>query len=137
MLINRFMSADPWRTMDQMLNEVFATPVRRRVGPKVRVRDTGESFELRAPLPGVTEGDVELTVGEDFVTLKAERKAEEREGYTAIRRERVREPFERSYRLPDRVDTSKVEARLDNGVLTVTLPKLAEAKTRTIRVKAA
>ncbi len=140
MLIDRWMTQDPWKAMDQMFNQVFAAPparARRRVGPKVHLRDDGEAFELTAPLPGVKDEDVELTAGDDFITLVAKRDTTLPEGYRVERREREDLGFERTYKLPDRIDTSKVEAKLGNGVLSVTLPKRAEAKTRTIAVKAA
>jgi HSP20 family protein len=123
--------------MDQMFNEVLSQPVRRRAGPRLRFTDEGESFELRAPFPGVKDEDIELTVGDDFVTLEVEREPETREGYTALRRERTPTRFERTYRLPERIDTTAVVAKLENGVLVVELPKRVEAKTRTISVNAA
>ncbi len=141
MLINRWMTTDPFKSLDQALDHVFndvLTPrPRRRVGPRLRFRDEGESFELAAPLPGVKEDDIELSVGEDFVTIKATREPTVPEGYEVRRRERTDLGFERTYRLPDRVDTSKVDAKLERGMLVVTLPKLAHAKTRTIAVRAA
>lgn len=141
MLIDRWMTTDPFKALDHMFNDVLGTQsralARRRVGPRVRFRDEGESFALEAPLPGVAEDDVELSVGEDFVTIKATREPKAPEGYEIRRRERTELGFERTYRLPERVDTSKVDAKLENGVLKVSLPKQAEVKTRTIAVKAA
>lgn len=141
MLIDRWMTADPFKSLDQaldhMFNDVLANRPRRRVGPRLRFRDEGEAFQLAAPFPGVKEEDIELSVGEDFITIKVTREPSVPEGYEVRRRERTELAFERTYRLPDRVDTSKVEAKLDNGVLEVTLPKLAHAQTRTIAVRAA
>ena len=138
MLIDRWMTTDPFKALDYMFNDVLATPsrtlARRRVGPRVRFRDEGESFVLEAPLPGVKEDDIELSVGEDFVTIKATREPKVPEGYEVRRRERTELGFERSYRLPERVDTSKVDAKLEHGVLKISLPKRAEVKPRKITI---
>lgn len=141
MLIDRWMTTDPFKALDHVFSDMLATPsrtlTRRRVGPRVRFRDEGEAFALELPLPGVKEDDVELSVGEDFVTVKATREPEVPEGYETRRRERTELAFERTYRLPERVDTSKVDAKLEHGVLEISLPKQAQVKTRTIAVKAA
>jgi len=145
MLSTRLMTRDPWHAMDQLFQDAFASVPRRKApskigsksGSKLRVRDTGEAFELTAPLPGVTEDAVTLTAGDDFITLGAKREVAVPEGYTARRRERTELSWERTFQLPNRIDTTKVEAKLQDGILTVSLPKLAEAKTRTITVRAA
>lgn len=141
MLIDRWMTTDPFKSLDHALNQVFSdvygTRPRRRVGPRLRFREEGEVFELSAPVPGLAQSDIELSVGEDFITIKASREATIPEGYEVRRRERTDLSFERTYRLPERVDTSKADAKLVDGVLTVTLPKLAQAQARTIAVRAA
>lgn len=131
------LSRDPWQTMDHLFNDVFNAVPRRKLGPKSRLRDTGEAFELIAPLPGVSHEQLSLTAGDDFVTLQAKREVAVPDGYTAHRRERGGLDWERTFKLPERIDSSKVEAKLLNGVLTVSLPKATEAKARTIAIKAA
>lgn len=99
--------------------------------------DDGSSFILRADVPGLTENDFQISLAGNTLTLKGERKVEAPEGYTVHRRERSAYRFARSLELPARVDGEKVTATLKNGVLTLTLPKAAEAQPRQIAVKAA
>lgn len=99
--------------------------------------DDGTNFVLRAEVPGLTENDFQINLAGNTLTLKGERKVEAPEGYTVHRRERSAFRFARSLELPARVDGEKVTATLKNGVLTVTLPKTAEAQPRQIAVKAA
>lgn len=99
--------------------------------------DDGTSFVLRADVPGLTEKDFEISVAGNTVTLRGERKVEIPEGYSVHRRERSAVRFAKSFELPTRVDADKVTATLKHGVLTLTLPKAAEAQPRQISVKAA
>ena len=99
--------------------------------------DDGTSFVLRADVPGLSESDFHINLAGNTLTLKGERKVDAPEGYTVHRRERSAFRFARSLELPARVDGEKVTATLKNGVLTVTLPKAAEAQPRQIAVKAA
>jgi len=101
-----------------------------------RLKDEGDAFTLRAELPGLSEKEIDLTVTARVITLKAERKAEAPEGYTAHRRERTSFSFARSYELPTRIDPEKVEANLKHGVLTLRLPKVAEAQPKRVSVTA-
>ena len=99
--------------------------------------DDGTNFVLRADVPGLTENDFEISVAGNTVTLRCERKMTVPEGYSTHRRERSAVKFAKSYQLPTRVDADKVTATLKHGVLTRTLPKVAEAQPRQISVKAA
>jgi HSP20 family protein len=83
--------------------------------------DDGNNFVLRADVPGLTENDFQISVAGNTVTLKGERKVEAPEGHSVHRRER------REFST----------ATLKHGVLTVTLPRAAEAQARQISVKAA
>jgi HSP20 family protein len=102
--------------------------------PAVTFADTGEALTLRAELPGVGEKDVEISVTANVLTVKAARTVEAPEGYAAHRRERQGFSFTQSYELPARVDPEKVQASLKQGVLTLTLPKAAEAQPKRITV---
>lgn len=97
-------------------------------------------YELQAELPGVAPEEVEVKLSEGMLTIKGEKtsgRSEEREDYHL--RERSYGSFQRSFGLPSGVDEDKVSATFANGVLTVTLPKSAEArqKERKIEVKSA
>ena len=103
----------------------------------VAFEDDGSNFVLRADVPGLTESDIQISVAGNTVTLKGERKLEVPEGHSVHRRERSAVRFAKSFELPARVDADKVTATLKLGVLTLTLPKAAEAQPRQISVKAA
>ena len=100
-------------------------------------KDDGGNFVLTADVPGLTESDIQISVAGDTVTLRGERNVTVPEGYSTHRRERSAVNFAKSYQLPTRVDADKVVATLKHGVLTLTLPKVAEAQPRQISVKAA
>lgn len=111
----------------------------RQVTPSssVSFEDDGTAFVLRADVPGLTENDFEISVAGSSVTLRGERKVEVPEGHSVHRRERSAVRFAKSFELPARVDADKVTAVLKHGVLTLTLPKAADAQPRQISVKAA
>jgi len=99
--------------------------------------DDGSNFVLRADVPGLTEKDFEISVAGNTVTLKGERKVDVPEGHSVHRRERRAVRFAKSFELPTRVDADNVTATLKHGVLTLRLPKVAEAQPRQISVTAA
>jgi HSP20 family protein len=97
----------------------------------VDVSETDDEVQVAADLPGLTENDIEVTVDNNQLTIRGEKKderEESRRNYRLIERSYGR--FERSIPLPSGVDRDKVKAKLRNGVLQVTLPKLPEAKSQ-------
>ena len=96
-------------------------------------------MKVTAELPGVDEKDVEVTLTDDLLTIKGEKKREQEkkeEAYHAV--ERSYGSFARSLRLPFAVDQSKVDAKFKKGVLTITMPKPPEAQksAKKIEIKA-
>jgi HSP20 family protein len=124
------------RELERLFSEV-ERGVAQPAGSPVSFEDQGERFVFRAEVPGLSEADLEINVSGNTLTLRGERKLDAPEGYSAHRRERSAYRFDRSYELPSRVDTEKATATLKHGVLTLTLPKAAEAQPRQIAVKAA
>jgi HSP20 family protein len=104
--------------------------------PRAELRDTGAELVLEADVPGLTDKDIQLTVTQDTLGLSGERKSDAPEGYSVHRRERGAQRFSRAWALPTRIDTERVEATVKNGVLTITMPKAADARPRSITVKA-
>jgi HSP20 family protein len=108
--------------------------------PAVDVADTATNYEITAELPGLDEKDIEVKFFDGTLTIRGEKKEEKEEKkkdyYLS---ERHYGSFQRSFKVPDGVDPEKVEAAFKNGVLTVTLPKTAEAqkKVKKIEVKKA
>jgi HSP20 family protein len=93
---------------------------------------------IKAELPDMTREDIEVTVENDTLTLKGERKMPEGIKDEQFRRvERTYGAFTRSFTLPNTVDAAKVSAEYKHGVLTVKLPFREEAKPRTINVEVA
>jgi HSP20 family protein len=109
----------------------------RSVGwPRIALFDQGANLVVRAELPGLNEKDVNLSIDQGVLTLRGERSAPPPEGYSVHRQERAHYRFARSFTLPCKVDVEKTKAALENGVLTVTLPKAPEEQPRQIAVRA-
>jgi HSP20 family protein len=104
--------------------------------PAFEVKETNDAFVLRADLPGVAEADLDIAVHNNVLTVSGSRQAEERkEGESYALYERQFGSFSRSFSLPDMADGDRIEAKLDHGVLTLTIGKKAEAKPRKIALK--
>ena len=104
--------------------------------PAVDIYEDDEGVTLRFELAGVEPKDVDIRFENGVLTLRGERKLEKeekRENYHRV--ERSYGTFTRSFTLPGTVDAEKIRAESKNGVLTVSLPKKAEAKPRAIEVK--
>lgn len=111
-------------------------PSRESFVPKVNVKETEEAIEITAEVPGLKPEDIELTLTGDILTFKGE-KRDERQAKTHDYHlvERSYGHFQRSFRLPVKVDRAKLAATHKDGVLTVTLPKAAENGAARIEVK--
>ncbi len=98
------------------------------VVPNFDVHENAKSIMIEAELPGVDEKDVSITLSGGLLTIKGEKKQErEEKGETHYLCERSFGAFERSLRLPETIDESKLEARFDKGVLRITAAKKPEA----------
>jgi HSP20 family protein len=97
--------------------------------PPVDFVERDNEFELTAELPGLDQKDVEVKVVNGALVMSGEKKVErEEKGEGRFFSERRYGSFKRSFRLPENVDPDKIAARFEKGVLTVTLPKGAQAK---------
>ena len=108
--------------------------------PVVDVVEKEKEYQISAELPGLDEKDVEVSVADDMLTIKGEKKEEKEEkAKNYYVSERSYGAFQRSFQLPSGVDAEKIEAKFQKGVLTVTLPKTPEAqkKEKKIAIKAA
>jgi HSP20 family protein len=138
------------REMDRLFDEAtrsmsLARPALGMGGPmapRVDVKETDQVIEVHAELPGVEEKDVEVALQDNLLTIRGEKRQSREEGtkekgYYLM--ERSFGSFMRQIPMPVEVDEDKVEARFEQGVLTVTLPKSqkAEARTRKIAIKGA
>ncbi len=104
--------------------------------PKVNVIEENEAFYLDAETPGMTEKDVSVEFHDGVLTLKGQREQNsktDKDDYHI--REFSKESFSRSFRLSDQIDPEKVGARMEHGVLKVTLPKAGQTKSKKIEIK--
>lgn len=108
-------------------------------GEKVRsfaidIRENDEQFEIFADVPGLSEDELDITVNKHVLTIKGERTTEntERDGDRFVRTERVSGKFERLIQLPESADLDKIAAKLDKGVLRLTVPKREAEQPRRI-----
>ncbi len=140
-----FDGESPWRAFGsfrQDLDRLFGVYERSLVSPHFKspdsaeLHDTGNDLVISVNLPGVTKKDIELSLSGDNVYVKASRTATTPEGYATHRRERASYTFEHAWRVPVPIDAQKAEAKLQDGVLTITLPKSPNAQPKQISVKA-
>ena len=140
MVLNPFYGADPFREMRRLQDEVnrlFQTAAAPRAGfPAINVYAHQDGVVLTAELPGVKQDDLDITVHRDTVTLRGERQDQPQGARAYDRRERGQGGFARTFGLPFQVDPEKVEAKLVDGVLTLTLQRHEQDKPKRIRVSA-
>jgi HSP20 family protein len=125
---------DPWREFSEFFEDGFSS---RRVSafPALNYYTHNAAAVVRAEIPGVDPGDVDVSVEGSTLTIggkRAEQPAGEGERYH--RRERWHGSFRRTMELPFTVESGKVEAAYANGVLTVTLPRAEAEKPRRIEI---
>ena len=128
-------SANPFLLLHREMNRLFDDVVRGgghggllpgadALVPQLNVSETENEIRVTAELPGVSEKAIEVRLEDDILTIRGEKKIEhkdEKENYHVV--ERAFGAFQRSLRLPFRINPDQVQARFENGVLTVTLPK--------------
>ena len=120
---------DPFRQMGQRVSEWFA--------PASEASTTGDAYTIAVELPGVSDGDIDVSVHDGTLTVKGEKKTSREEtGETWYFSERQYGAFTRSFRLPPDADEDAVAADLKDGVLTVRVPKRAETaqKARSVAI---
>ncbi len=129
------MRTDPFREFDRLSQQVFGTPgtVARPSAMPMDAWREGHEFNVEFDLPGVDPDSIDLDVERNVLTVKAERKAlqGDRELLAA---ERPRGVFSRQLILGDTLDTERVQAVYDGGVLTLKIPVAEKAKPRKIAI---
>jgi len=127
--------------MNRLFNNLFDTPVPngntsvRRWIPAMDLVETDDDFVLRADLPGLSEGDVNIELEDNVLTVSGERKAEHeerKEGYYRV--ERASGSFSRSLTLPEGVSPDAIKANFEKGVLEVRIAKPEERKPRKVAI---
>jgi HSP20 family protein len=121
---------------DDVFENFFAQARSVSAGPRLTSYDHGGEVVLRAEVPGMSEKDIQISCENDVVTILGERRIEVPEGYQPRIRERSAMRFSRSFTVPPECDLEKAEARIENGLLTMTIPKRPEVQPRQIPIKA-
>jgi HSP20 family protein len=106
-----------------------------KLSPRIDIAETDKKVEVTVELPGVDEKDIDISLSDDMLTVKGEKKSETEKtekDYHLV--ERSYGSFERMTRLPCEVDADKVKADFKQGVLKITLPKSPEAKSKARKI---
>lgn len=121
---------DPFRDMDEMFNKFMMHPMlreRMEIEPQIKmdVKEADGKYLVNAEIPGVSKDDIHVTIDGNRVSISAEVKQEKetKDGERVIRCERSYGMASRSFNLADEIDQSQVQAKYNNGVLELTLPK--------------
>ncbi|WP_319560613.1 Hsp20/alpha crystallin family protein [Marispirochaeta sp.] len=141
-------SIDPWREFERLrdeINDLFDYDQSsgnrglfdRHVSPALDVIEGQDSFTVMCELPGIEQKDIALSLTGNVLTIKGERSADkEKDKEKVYRQESWSGTFQRTISLPQTVDgDKKADAVLENGILTLTLPKKEEAKPKQISIK--
>ncbi|MCK5391984.1 MAG: Hsp20/alpha crystallin family protein [Deltaproteobacteria bacterium] len=131
-----------YRDVDRLINEfgrghqLTEGPEKETWSPKVDIYETEGSYVLNAELPGLKKEEIKIDLNDNTLTLKGERKFEEKvEKENYVRIESSYGSFARSFVLSDKVNGENITANYKDGVLEVTLPKKEEAKPKEIKVE--
>ena len=131
--------------LQEQVNRLFESSFSRRAdqsaltswAPAVDIFETENELVVKADLPEVDEKGIDVRVENNMLTVRGERKFEEKtEKENYLRVERTYGTFSRSFSLPNTVNHEAIQADYKNGVLTVTLPKRAESKPKQVKVNA-
>lgn len=129
------------RRVQSEMNRLFdglGTARNATVHPPVNFWAGQDSIVMTAELPGVSEGDIDLTVKDTLISIKGTYPDHGKDDETTWhRRERPRGTFSRSVQLPFRVDPDRIEARFQNGVLTVEMQRPEDDKPKRIEISSA
>ena len=138
-MVSMLMRSDPFRELDRLSQQMFSgmngTAARPSVMPMDAWRE-GDTFVIEFDLPGVRADSIDLDVERNVVTVRAERPVRE-DDREMLAAERMRGVFSRQLVLGDNLDTGRIEASYDAGVLTLRVPVAEQAKPRRISVSTA
>jgi HSP20 family protein len=126
------------RQMDQLVDGISGGPLQRAqagVFPLINLTEDKNNYYIRAELPGIKADELDIQAAAQNISISGERKISAEEGVKYHRREREAGKFSRVIGLPGEINADKVAAGLENGILTVAVPKAEAAKPRQIAVK--
>lgn len=127
--------------MNRLFDDFFARPLARPEwtegvwSPSVDLSETKDNVVIKAEIPGMTKDDVKISIQDNVITLKGEKKQEKEEKDANYHRiERSYGSFCRSFTLPTAIKANKIKATYKDGILNVTLPKTEEVKPKEITI---
>ncbi|MGW4501097.1 Hsp20/alpha crystallin family protein [Micromonospora sp. NPDC004336] len=129
------MRTDPFREIDRLTEQFFGTTARPAVMPLDAYRD-GDWFYAAFDLPGVDPDSIDCTVERNVLTVRAERRRPTGDNVELVAAERPMGTFTRRLFLGDTLDTDKLEAGYEHGVLTLRIPVAERAKPRRVTITA-
>ncbi len=120
-----------------LLGDVFGErPAARGLSPALDITENDDQYAVSVELPGVSKDDITVDVRDRVLTIRGEKKSEREETKETTRwSERVYGSFTRSFSLPSDADTEHIAASFKDGVLKLVIPRLEEAKARTVSIK--
>ena len=134
--LSSFLRWDPWSEMRRAVFLGRAIPFAEDF-PPLNIWSSENDVLILAEMPGIDAGDIDISVVNDAVTISGSRREVQLgEGESYHRQERSYGRFSRSLKLPFRVDSSKVTAKYDKGLLKISLPRQEQDKPRRIKIKA-
>ena len=134
---------NPVNSLTTWLDSFFDEPIFESIDreftgrfPKVDISENDTTYSIKADLPGLDKSDVSITVENGTLTIQGEKKEEHKKEHGKYYHlERSYGKFARSFMLPEEVLADKIDAKMHNGVLELTLPKTERATPRAIEVK--
>ncbi|VAW17776.1 Small heat shock protein [hydrothermal vent metagenome] len=128
-LFNRFFEDDLFDWSNRNFSSTNTTL------PSVNIKENPEGFEVEMAAPGLEKSDFKIELNNDVLTISSEKKVEDetKEGEQFTKREFSYQSFSRSFTLPVTANSEKINAKYENGILTVLIPKKEEAKPKPVK----
>jgi HSP20 family protein len=128
------LTRDMWPSFERLFGGEAEGEVESIRLPRTNIEETKDAYVFSLEMPGLSKKDVEVTVEGDVLTIRGEKTARREEGTELVRSEIRSTKFERHFNLGGAVDADAVKARMEDGILVVTLPKKAEKVGRKIDI---
>jgi len=138
-----FWNSDVWSEMERLRREMnglfshYDRSAESSAYPLTNVYEDNDNLVVTAELPGAAKEKVSITFSDGVLTISGKQNRPDRvRNMTAVRQERTDGKFEKTLRIPTKIDQNRISASFANGILTVALPKAEEAKPKTITIEA-
>jgi HSP20 family protein len=124
------------REIDRLFSDLAqGVGTQANIAPNIEISETDKAIEISAEMPGLERKDVDISIADDTLTIRGEKRVEEKDDKNVQHSERSYGVFLRVLQLPAGIDPSTVQATMSNGVLKIALPKPAKAEPKKIEVK--